>query len=346
MNEIDQKYMQRCMELARLGAGSVAPNPMVGAVLVHAGRIIGEGYHQQYGQAHAEVNCINSVPEADQVLISSSTLYVSLEPCAHFGKTPPCSDLIIRNGIKKVVIGCRDPFMEVDGKGIEKLQQAGVEVITGIAEAACKELNRRFFCMVQKKRPYVILKWAQTANGMIAGNSSERVLISNEYSNHLVHQWRSEEAAILVGTNTAMHDDPSLTNRLWTGNSPVRMVLDMHLRLPKSLQLFNPQQTTVVINAQKEAVEGNIVYKKAEASDAVVKQILSIAYQLQLQSILVEGGAQLLQSFISEGFWDEARIITNTTLTIANGLPAPTLAKEVLMQKQQLQNDTITFFTN
>jgi diaminohydroxyphosphoribosylaminopyrimidine deaminase/5-amino-6-(5-phosphoribosylamino)uracil reductase len=193
MPDIHQSYMHRCIELARNGAGLVAPNPMVGAVLVHNNRIIGEGYHRQYGEAHAEVNCINSVSPDDEKLVPLSTLYVSLEPCAHFGKTPPCSDLIIQKKIPKVIIGCRDPFIEVDGKGMEKLEKAGVEVVTGIAEKECKELNKRFITFVTKKRPYIILKWAQTANGKIAGDIDERLLITNEFTNRMVHQWREKK---------------------------------------------------------------------------------------------------------------------------------------------------------
>ncbi len=346
MNDLDQLYMRRCIELARLGAGSVAPNPMVGAVLVHEGRIIGEGWHRQYGQAHAEVNCIEAVTEQDLGLIASSTLYVSLEPCAHVGKTPPCSDLIIQKKIRKVVIGSRDPFTEVDGKGIQKLKNAGIEVITGVCEPECRELNKRFFTWVEKKRPYVILKWAQTANGFIGSNTADRLLISNDYTNTLVHKWRREEAAIIVGTHTAAKDNPSLTNRLYGGNQPVRMVLDMDLRLPETLQLFNRQQPTIVINSIKEESRENLVYKKIEKNPRIIQQLLQVAYEQNLQSILVEGGAQLLQSFMQENLWDEARIITNTTLTVANGLPAPKLPETNLQHTQTLQSDTITHFTN
>src|SRR5688572_28268213 len=234
-------YMRRCLELAKSGCGNVAPNPMVGALLLHNDRVIGEGYHQKYGDAHAEVNCIDSVAESDKKLISSSLLYVSLEPCAHFGKTPPCADLIIQHKIPTVIIGCRDPFKEVDGKGIEKLKAAGVRTETGILEEDCKKLNKRFFSFHTKHRPYVILRWAQTADGFIAATNhppgkrplkesaekKERLHISNEYSNRLVHKWRSEEAAILIGTNTALLDDSELTTRLWPGRSPIRLILDM-----------------------------------------------------------------------------------------------------------------------
>ena len=235
--------MYRCLQLAKLAAGYTAPNPMVGAVLVHSDRIIGEGYHKMYGAAHAEVNCIDSIGRDEKGLIAESTLYVSLEPCAHFGKTPPCTDLIIRSGIRKCIIACRDPFMEVNGKGIEKLVHAGVHVETGILEKEAIELNRRFFTFHTKHRPYVILKWAQTADSIIgteAGSNGdfERLLISNEYANRLTHQWRSSEAAIIVGTNTALQDNPALTTRLWPGPSPTRLVIDMKLSLPSSLQLF------------------------------------------------------------------------------------------------------------
>lgn len=336
--------MQRCIELARLGSGNVAPNPMVGAVLVHNERIIGEGYHQQYGQAHAEVNCINNVLTEDKELISSSTMYVSLEPCVHFGKTPPCSDLIIQKKIPKVVIGCRDPFTEVDGKGIDRLQKAGIDVVTGVLDVDCKVLNKRFLHFVAQKKPYIILKWAQTANGKMAGDSNERLLISNEYTNRLVHQWRSEEAAILVGTNTALLDDPSLNTRLYTGNDPVRLVLDMSLRLPSSLKIFDHKQRTIVFNGSKQEENGNILFERIDKEN-IIQQIVSACYKLQLQSILVEGGAKLLQSFIDAGLWDEARIITNKELQITGGLPAP-LLKQKSRKEENIFSDSIHYYTN
>ena len=337
--------MRRCIELARKGAGSVAPNPMVGAVLVYDNRIIGEGYHMQYGQAHAEVNCINAVAEAEKALLSLSTLYVSLEPCAHFGKTPPCADLIIASKIPRVVIGCRDPFKEVDGKGIEKLAAAGVEVIQPVLEAECVALNSRFFTFHTKQRPYIILKWAQTANGIIGNKDHSRLLISNEYSNRLVHQWRSEEAAIMVGTNTALYDNPSLTNRLWSGGQPVRMVLDMDLRLPSNLYLFDGTLKTIVFNSRQEEERGPLQYYRLKKEDAVITQICQALHQMNIQSVLVEGGRQLLQSFIDAQCYDEARVITNTTLQITGGLPAPVLHSVVLRNSLQLQSDSIHFYT-
>lgn len=346
MQEPDVLYMQRCLDLAVKGAGYVAPNPMVGAVLVHDNRIIGEGYHRQYGEAHAEVNCIQSVSPEDRPLISSSTLYVSLEPCAHYGKTPPCSDLIIQYAIPKVVVGCRDPFPEVDGKGISKLLAAGVEVKVGVLEKECRELNKRFFCQVEKRRPYIILKWAQTADGFIAGNGSERLLISNEITNRLVHQWRSEEAAILVGTNTAILDDPALTNRLWKGRSPVRMVLDRSLRLPGGLKLLDGTQDTIVLNTIKSGEQGKIRYYKIDPQRDIIEQVLKAANENNLQSILVEGGAKLLQSFMDTGVWDEARVVTNKNLFCKEGVVAPVLGQKDPVQVQHIQSDNICTFIN
>ena len=336
--------MRRCIELAMLGAGTVAPNPMVGAVLVHNNRIIGEGYHMQYGQAHAEVNCISSVSGADAALIPASTLYVSLEPCAHFGKTPPCADLIIAKKIPAVIIGCRDPFKEVDGKGIEKLLAAGITVVQPVLEAACQELNKRFFTFHTRHRPYIILKWSQTANGIIGNTDHSRLLVSNEYTNRMVHKWRSEEAAILVGTNTALFDDPSLTTRLWKGNNPIRLVLDLDLRLPASLQLFNGTVQTIVFNSLKHEAHNKLLYYQLTKDQRIVQQICQALYQLNIQSVLVEGGAQLLQSFIDENMYDETRIITNTLLQTAGGIQAPAIGQLQLEDTVRIQSDSICFY--
>ena len=337
--------MRRCLQLAALGAGQVAPNPMVGSVLVHDGRIIGEGYHRQYGDLHAEPNCINSVPAELQHLIPQSTIYVSLEPCAHFGKTPPCADLIIRHSIPKVVVGIRDPFEAVNGKGIEKLKAAGVEVVQGILEEDCREINKRFFTFHTQQRPYIVLKWAQTADGFIAPiHQEERLLISNEFTNRLVHKWRSEEASILVGTNTAMQDDPSLTNRLWAGKNPVRLLVDKQLKLPCSLQLFNQQVSTVVFNEAKEEAQGNLRYYKLDGGENLPAQIGKALYQLNLQSVLIEGGAQLLQSFIDADFYDEIRLIENTSLRIGNGRAAPRFSPLPLQETMELKADRISIF--
>jgi diaminohydroxyphosphoribosylaminopyrimidine deaminase/5-amino-6-(5-phosphoribosylamino)uracil reductase len=345
--------MQRCVQLALLGAGSVAPNPMVGAVLVHQNRIIGEGHHQQYGQAHAEVNCWASVKEEDKELIAKSTLYVSLEPCNHFGKTPPCTPFIIEKKIPRVVIGCRDPFKQVNGKGIAALKAAGVEVIENVLEKECRYLNRRFFCFHEQKRPYVVLKWAQSCNGKIAAADRERVFISNEYSNRLVHRWRSEEAAILVGTNTALLDDPSLTNRLWTGKNPIRFVLDTRLKLPASLKIFDATARTVVFNYYQHTNDwelfhsnnSNTIYHyRINPEEKAAYEIMKALHQLNIQSLLVEGGAQLLQSFIDAGYWDEARVMTNNKLKIESGKDAPILKGAVNADELQLQNDRICMY--
>jgi diaminohydroxyphosphoribosylaminopyrimidine deaminase/5-amino-6-(5-phosphoribosylamino)uracil reductase len=336
--------MHRCIELAKLGAGSVAPNPMVGAVMVYNGRIIGEGYHQQYGHAHAEVNCIHSVKKEDEHFIQQSTLYVSLEPCAHFGKTPPCADLIIERKIPKVVIGCRDPFEEVNGSGIEKLLTAGIEVEPGILEKECTDLNKRFFTFHIQHRPYIILKWAQSGNGKLANADYSRVLISNDFTNRLVHKWRSEEASILVGTNTALMDNPSLNVRLWNGPNPIRLVVDMELRLPASLNLFDQSVQTIVFNTKKQEEKNNLLYYRVSNERSLVQQIMHALYLLNIQTVLVEGGAKLLQSFIDEGTWDEARIINNEQLIIENGINAPVLEKAQLLSEEQLFSDRIYFF--
>ncbi len=334
--------MQRCIELAKLAQGNTAPNPMVGAILVYNERIIGESYHKKYGEAHAEVNCINSVKEVDKYLINKSTLYISLEPCSHFGKTPPCTDLIIKSNIQKVVIGCKDYYKEIDGKGIEKLQNAGIEVITGILEKECLDLNKRFFAFHQRQRPYIILKWAESANSKI-GTAAERVLISNEYTNRLVHKWRCEEASILIGTNTALHDDPSLTTRLWPGNNPVRLIVDMNLRLPSHLKIFNKETNTIIFNKQKHEEDGNLIYYKIP-EDNFITQILSSLCKLHMQSVLIEGGAKLLQAFIDEGLWDEARVIRNENLIINNGINAPGLKNAILQKQEKHFTDTINYF--
>ena len=336
--------MHRCLQLAKLGAGNVAPNPKVGAVLVYENEIIGEGYHQQYGQVHAEVNCINNVSDAHQSLIEKSTLYVSLEPCAHYGKTPPCADLIIKNKIPNVVVACRDSYKEVDGKGIQKLQQAGVNVIVGILEKEALELNKRFFTFHTKQRPYIILKWAQSKDGKIAKEDFSAVKISNEITNRLVHKWRSEEAGILVGTNTALHDNPSLTNRLWEGNNPVRLVIDLQLKLPLSLLLFDGTVKTIVFNRVKQEMQNGIVFHKLPDAENIIPDFLNALYQLNIQSVLVEGGAKLLQSFIDQNCWDEARTITNEALTIGDGINAPQLKNNVLKNTEIINDDLISFY--
>lgn len=336
--------MHRCLQLAKLGAGNVAPNPMVGAVLVYENTIIGEGYHQQYGQAHAEVNCINSVSEANQSFILKSTLYVSLEPCAHYGKTPPCADLIIKNKIPNVVVACRDSYEEVDGKGIQKLQQAGVNVTIDILKKEALELNKRFFTYHAKQRPYIILKWAQSSDAKIANKDFSAVKISNDITNRMVHKWRNEEAAILVGTNTALHDNPSLTTRLWKGNNPIRLLIDLQLKLPNSLHLFDGSVKTIVFNQVKNEEQNGVVFYKLPTGEDIILALLNALYHLKVQSVLVEGGATLLQSFIDQNCWDEARIITNEQLSIENGINAPKLKNSTLINNIKINSDQVSIY--
>lgn len=334
--------MQRCLELAQLGRGHVSPNPMVGSVLVHDGKIIGEGYHQKYGSPHAEVNCINSVLESNKSLIEHATIYVSLEPCAHFGKTPPCADLIIQHKIKHAVVACRDPFEAVNGKGIEKLLAVGIEVTLGILEKEAIELNKRFFTFHQQKRPFIILKWAQTADGFIARkNKTERLFITNDFTSRLVHKWRSEEAGIMVGTNTALADNPSLTNRLWSGKNPVRILLDRDLRLPNNLHLFDKKIKTIVLNSIINERVDNLIFHQIDADKSIPKQTCEALYFHQITSIIIEGGTQLLQSFIDEGLWDEMRMLTNKSLVIDDGIAAPKIFGAKTADSFMLENDLI-----
>ena len=344
MPDSDKKYMQRCLELARMGLGSVAPNPVVGAVLVHEGRIIGEGYHRRYGQAHAEVNCIDSVSEADKGFIPGSVLYVSLEPCAHFGKTPPCTDLIIRQKIPRVVIGCKDPNKGVSGNGIKRLVDAGIGTETGVLEKECIDLNRRFFTFHLKNRPYIILKWAQSLNGKIAARDSGRSFISNELTNRLVHRWRTEEAAILVGPGTAHADNPVLNGRNWNGPDPVRVVLDRDLSLPPWLHLFDGAIPTIRLNTVKQEAQPNLLYYRMGEEPPLPNRISEALWSLDIQSVLVEGGGRTLQSFIDTELWDEIRVIQNESLVIPEGIPAPELPACLPVASQRINSDLIKYY--
>lgn len=323
--------MQRCLEIARLGAGYTAPNPMVGCVIVHCGRIIGEGYHREYGGPHAEVHAIRSVSHPE--LLRDSTLYVNLEPCSHYGKTPPCADLILHSGIPRVVIGTMDPNEEVSGRGIEKLRAGGVWVETGILQEDCRWLNRHFFTWQEKKRPYVILKWAQTLDGFIdalrePGQPVQPVWISNELSRRLVHKCRSEVSSILTGTNTALNDNPSLTVRSWAGKSPLRLVIDRKKRLPAHLSLFDGTVSTLVFTeVESESRPGVEFVTFPFESDSIVR-ILSELYQRKIQSVMVEGGANTLKQFIDSELWDEAWIFTGSGFFGA-GTPAPRITGTV-----------------
>ncbi|MDB5089871.1 MAG: riboflavin biosynthesis protein RibD [Mucilaginibacter sp.] len=327
-----EKYMQRCIELAGLGIGAVSPNPMVGAVVVFEDKIIGEGYHHKYGEAHAEVNAINRIinnfPDAAK-LLKQSTIYVSLEPCAHYGKTPPCADLIIKHQISKVVVGCCDPFSQVDGKGIGKLKEAGIEVVVGVLEKECKWLNRRFFTRIQKHRPYIILKWAQTIDGFFAPDDNSQHWITGIESRKLVHQWRSEEDAVLVGKNTVAIDNPQLNVRYAQGRSPKRVVIDRRLELNQNLNVFDQSVETLIFNEVKTDINGKNKYIALEDFDRYVPQYILFQLYLQdIQSVIIEGGARTLNSFIEADLWDEARIFTGEK-ELKTGIKAPSVTGKI-----------------
>ncbi len=341
-----ETYMLRCLQLAKKGIRSAYPNPMVGCVIVHKNTIIGEGYHKNYGEAHAEVNAINSV--SNKSLLSESTMYVSLEPCVHFGKTPPCADLIVQHNIPHVVIGCIDTYAEVAGKGIKKLKKAGIKVTLGILEKECIAINKRFFTFHHKKRPYIILKWAQTLDRFIDIDRSQNKEIDNwitcAASKTLVHKWRSEEHAIMVGTNTALNDNPSLTVREWKGKNPIRVVLDMSLRLPNHLNIFSKEAPTIVFNNIKNETVDNITYIKLETTKNLLQQFMDKLFEQQITSIIIEGGVRLLQGVIDEGLWDEARVFIGNK-TFEKGLKAPIINSSPIFS-EMIDEDELTYFKN
>ncbi|MDE1206703.1 bifunctional diaminohydroxyphosphoribosylaminopyrimidine deaminase/5-amino-6-(5-phosphoribosylamino)uracil reductase RibD [Tenacibaculum larymnensis] len=349
-----EKYIQRCLELAKKGIGTTRPNPSVGAVIVYENKIIGEGFTSPYGGPHAEVNAINSVQNQD--LLKEATIYVTLEPCSHHGKTPPCADLIIEKEIPNIVIGCLDTNNLVGGKGIERLKKAGRNVIVGVCEEACKEHHKRFFTVQNKKRPYIILKWAETKDGFIAPLTKEEqkpVWISNQYSQQLVHKWRSEEHAILVGTNTVIADNPSLTVRSWSGNNPIRIVIDKSLRIPTEATVFDGNIQTIVITEveKKTDVISNdgekshvLIYEKIDFSSRIAEQICEVLHKHQIQSIIIEGGAQTLQTFINENLWDEARIFTGD-ISIKEGVERPVFNAK-LSSEEKIDNDILRIYRN
>ena len=338
--------MRRCIQLAELGAGNVAPNPMVGAVLVYNNQIIGEGYHALYGKDHAEVNCIKSVADSNRKFISNSTLYVSLEPCSHFGKTPPCVDLIIENKIPCVLVGCTDSFEKVNGAGIKKMIAAGIKVDVGILESECRNLNNRFFTFHNKKRPYIILKWAQSNDGFIAGHNDLVTKISNIYTDKIVHKWRTQEAAILVGANTIKIDNPLLTARNWSGKNPVRIIIDEQLTLDENSNIFNGQVQTLIINRKKNLSLMHLEFYQIISDKTVVEGVLECLYHKQINSVIIEGGSKTLQLFIDAGLWDEARVITNTDLFLTEGLKYPLLTHQNLCLSLNIFSDKIDFFQN
>lgn len=320
----DEKYMRRCLQLARNGICGASPNPMVGAVIVHNGRIIGEGYHAHYGGPHAEVNAISSVTQPE--LLCRSTIYVSLEPCSHYGHTPPCADLIISKQIPRVVIGCQDPFSEVAGRGIKRLRDAGREVIVGVLEKECLDLNRKFITFHTKHRPYILLKWAQSADGFI-GDGEKPILLSSPLTQMIAHKHRSECAAILVGRRTALTDNPSLTTRFWSGAHPVRLVIDKDLTLPADLRLFDGQVPTWVFTQKEHPQHHSVDYINLDFRTDILPQIMEQLFKRNIQSVLVEGGAAVLQSFIDADLWDEADIEL-CPQKIVKGIKAPVMKRE------------------
>ena len=321
-----ERYIARCIELAKNGFGTTYPNPMVGSVIVYNGQIIGEGWHQKAGKPHAEVNAIRSVK--DPSVLDKATIYVSLEPCSHFGKTPPCCDLIIETKIPNVVIGTVDSNIKVAGSGIKRLRDAGANVIVGILEKECHELNQRFFTFHEKNRPYIILKWAQTQDGFIAPLQKEEqkpVWITNSHSRQLVHKWRTEEQAILVGTQTVIDDNPQLNARDWEGNNPFRVIIDPNNRIPKTAHVLDNHIKTIVFSKNKNTGSSdNTIFEAIDFQQNIAQQIAERLYHHQIQSVIIEGGAQTLQTFIDANLWDEARVFIGNC-TFENGIKAPIL---------------------
>jgi diaminohydroxyphosphoribosylaminopyrimidine deaminase/5-amino-6-(5-phosphoribosylamino)uracil reductase len=340
----DQEYMLRCLELAQRGKGYAAPNPMVGAVLVYNGRVIGEGWHKEYGQAHAEVHCFESVANDDKHLISGSTMYVSLEPCAHHGKTPPCANRIVAEGVKKVVICNVDPFAKVSGRGIEILKENSVEVTTGILNEEGLWVNRRFFCFHRQQRPYIILKWAQTSNGFFAPLNRTRYQLSNVHSKQLLHKWRTEEQGIMVGHNTALNDNPHLIASEWEGEQPLRIVLDEQLDLSTSLYVFNDEAATWIVNGKEEKSTVNISYVQVDFGKNILPQLMKRLHDASITSLIVEGGVYLLESFIKNDMWDEARIFT-ADVQMEDGLKAPLLTNAEKVFDADIAGDELSVYT-
>ena len=344
--KVQEKYIKRCIELAKNGLGTTYPNPLVGCVIVYENKIIGEGWHKKSGEAHAEVIAIESVENKE--LLSSSTLYVSLEPCSHFGKTPPCADLILKYKIPNVVIGTIDPNSKVAGKGIQKLKDSGVNVTFGILEKECNELNKRFFTFHRKNRPFIILKWAESSDGFISPkNKSEQkpVWISNEHSRQLVHKWRSEEQAILVGTQTIIDDNPSLTVRDWTGENPIRVIIDKENNVDSSKNVFDNQAKTIVFSSKEvTSISETIQNIKIDFDINSTQTIVEKLYENNIQSIIIEGGSKTIQSFIDANIWDEARVFIGE-IKLHDGTKAPEL-KKAIYSKRYLKKDTLLTYRN
>ena len=339
-------YMKRCIQLAKNGLGTTYPNPMVGSVIVHDGKIIGEGWHKKAGEAHAEVNAVYAVQ--DKSLLKEATIYVSLEPCSHFGKTPPCCDLILANEIPNVVIGTLDPFAKVAGNGIKKLIENGKNVTVGILEDECNALNKRFFTFHQKKRPYIILKWAETADGFIAPISKETkspVWISNPYSRQVVHKWRTEEQAILVGTQTILDDNPSLTARTYSGTNPIRIVLDKTGKIAAHYAVKDFSNPTIILTESKKFTSTeNCIYENVIFDKSLAHSIANILYRHDIQSVIIEGGAKTIQSFIDAHLWDEAMVFTGQ-IKFQDGTQAPKFNGNSI-QRFNIKDDQLNIFRN
>jgi diaminohydroxyphosphoribosylaminopyrimidine deaminase/5-amino-6-(5-phosphoribosylamino)uracil reductase len=336
--------MRRALELARLGRGATAPNPLVGCVIVYEDRIIGEGWHRQYGGPHAEVNAIAAVQEKH--LLPASRLYVTLEPCSHYGKTPPCADLILENQIRDVVICNTDPNPLVQGRGIRKLLDANCQVHVGLLEKEGRELNKYFFAFHEHKRPYITLKWAETADGFIGRQDGEQYWISGQLSRLLTHQWRSEQQAILVGTRTAAADNPQLNTREWSGPDPVRVVVDRQLSLPGNLKIFDHTQPTLVYNLKKAETLHNLEWVKLADTADLLPDLLADLYARNIQSVLVEGGAALLNSFLQAGLWEEACVFKSSRRMDAPGIPAPLIPLSHMQHLSHLGHDTLLVYKN
>lgn len=340
-----EKYIQRCLDLAKKGIGTTRPNPSVGTVIVHNDIIIGEGYTSPYGGPHAEVNAIRSVKNEE--LLKEATIYVTLEPCAHFGKTPPCANLIVEKGIPNVVIGCIDTNSLVAGKGVEILEKAGCNVTIGVLETACFEHHKRFFTVQNKKRPYIILKWAETKDGFVAPlekDEQKPVWISNEYSQQLVHKWRAEEQAILVGTNTVIADNPSLTVRSWSGLNPIRVVLDKSLRISNTATVLDGKVKTIVLTERIQEESDGICYEQINFDKEIAKQISDVLQKHKIQSVIIEGGTRTLQSFINANLWDEARVFIGNS-EFKNGVKAP-LLNVGTASEEKIDKDILKIYRN
>ena len=352
--------MHRCIELALNGAGHVSPNPMVGAVIVHNDKIIGEGWHQKFGEAHAEINAINSV--ADKSLLSESTIYVNLEPCSHFGKTPPCVDAIIKHQFKKVVIGMLDPFEKVAGEGMKRLRLAnrsisagrdeGMKVEENVLQKECEELNKRFITFHTQKQPYIILKWAQTSDGFISPDATKMSAAEFEEKRHitgfivqkLVHKWRTEEDAILIGTNTAVSDNPALNARAYAGRNPIRIVIDRTLRIPLNYKIFDHSQPTIIFTEKQKPAEHNLQFIQIDFGRNMAQQIAEQLYNQNIQSVIIEGGLQTLQTFIAAGLWNEAQIFTSPKYLVT-GIKAPDITGKIIHQNS-IDNNRLTIYKN